>query len=65
MDWRSFLHNNELNVVVLGWDFGRQMEAMFDADLKQSVRVDEEAWSRRPLQLRMKEWAARICRYWL
>ena len=31
MDWRSFLHNHELNVVVLGWDFGRQMEALFDA----------------------------------
>ena len=65
MDWRSFLHNKELNVVVLGWDFGRQMEVMFTADLKESVRIDPEAWARRPLQLRMKEWAARAWAYWL
>ena len=24
MDWRSFLHNKELNVVILGWEFGRR-----------------------------------------
>jgi cardiolipin synthase A/B len=65
MDWRSFLHNKELNVVIIGWEFGRQMEAMFDTDLKQSVHVDGEEWSRRPLQLRMKEWAARVWAYWL
>ena len=34
MDWRSFLHNKELNLVVLGREFGRQMEAMFELDRK-------------------------------
>jgi cardiolipin synthase len=65
MDWRSFLHNKELNLVVLGRDFGRQMEAMFEDDLRQSLRVDVEAWSRRPLGLRVKEWTARLWEYWL
>jgi cardiolipin synthase len=65
MDWRSFLHNKELNVVVLGWDFGREMEAMFDADVAKSVRIDADAWARRPLEVRMKEWAARVWEYWL
>ncbi len=32
MDWRSFLHNKELNLVILGREFGRQMEAMFELD---------------------------------
>ena len=65
MDWRSFLHNKELNLVVLGREFGRQMEAMFELDRKQSVRIEPEAWSRRPLDVRMKEWAARVWGYWL
>ena len=32
LDWRSFLHNHELNAVVLGADFGQQVQAMFDQD---------------------------------
>ena len=65
MDWRSFLHNKELNLVVLGREFGRQMEAMFELDRKRSVRIEAEAWSRRSLDVRMKEWAARVWGYWL
>ena len=65
LDWRSFLHNAELNAVVLGVDFGRQMEALFERDLKGSVRVDPETWARRPVDVRMKEMAARIWEYWL
>jgi cardiolipin synthase len=65
MDWRSFLHNKELNLVVLGREFGRQMEAMFEHDRGQSLRIEREAWSRRPLDMRMKEWAARLWEYWL
>jgi cardiolipin synthase len=65
MDWRSFLHNKELNLVVLGREFGRQMEAMFEVDRKQSLRIEPEAWSRRPLDLRVKEQAARLWEYWL
>ncbi|MFZ3042708.1 MAG: phospholipase D-like domain-containing protein [Thiobacillus sp.] len=33
LDWRSFLHNYELNAVVLGADFGQQVQTMFDRDL--------------------------------
>ena len=65
LDWRSFLHNEELNAVVLGWDFGREMEAMFQDDLRGSLRIDREAWARRPLDVRMKEWVGRMWEYWL
>ena len=65
LDWRSFLHNGELNAVVLGWDFGRQMEAMFQDDLRGSARIDREAWARRPLDVRMKEVVGRMWEYWL
>jgi cardiolipin synthase len=65
LDWRSFLHNEELYAVILGWDFGRVMEAMFEADLRDSVRIDRETWSRRPVETRMKEWLGRAWEYWL
>ena len=65
MDWRSFLHNEELNAVILGFDFGRQVEAIFQRDLAASVAISRETWARRPLELRVKEWAARVWEYWL
>jgi cardiolipin synthase A/B len=65
MDWRSFVHNQELNAVVLGMGFGKQMEAMFEQDLGESVRIDADAWRSRPISVRMKEWAARAWEYWL
>jgi cardiolipin synthase len=65
LDWRSFLHNAELNAVILGGDFGKQMEAMFERDLRGSVRITRETWNRRPVEVRMKEFAARFWEYWL
>jgi cardiolipin synthase len=65
IDWRSFLHNEELNAVILGSDFGSQMEAMFERDLAESVAIDRETWERRPIGVRMREWAARVWEYWL
>jgi cardiolipin synthase len=65
MDWRSFLHNDELNVVVLGREFGRQMDAAFENDLAQSRRITAEAWAERPLSSRILERVARLWEYWL
>lgn len=65
LDWRSFLHNDELNAVVLGGDFGNQMRAMFERDLKDSRPVLLEEWKRRPLAMRLKETFARLWQYWL
>jgi cardiolipin synthase A/B len=65
LDWRSYLHNEELNVVVLGVDFGTQMERMFESDLAQSAPIEPQAWARRPISVRMKELAARVWEYWL
>ena len=43
LDWRSFLHNDEVNAVILGQEFGGQMQAMFDADLAASDRITLES----------------------
>jgi len=65
LDWRSFLHNYELNAVVLGPEFGKQVQTMFDRDLTASETITLEQWRRRPLDLRFKEWFARVWEYWL
>ena len=65
LDWRSFLHNDELNAVVLGTDFARQMDAMFEQDRAASRVVDPDQWARRSVFLRLQEWLARRFEYWL
>lgn len=65
LDWRSFLHNHELNAVVLGAAFGRQVQAMIDKDLAQSDAVTLTQWERRSIDLRLKEAFARAWEYWL
>lgn len=65
LDWRSFLHNDELNATILGRDFAKQMDAMFAKDLVESNAIDLDRWNDRSLMLRLKEWLARIAEYWL
>jgi len=65
LDWRSFLHNYELNAVVLGSEFGQQVQTMFDKDLAASDAITLEQWRHRPLDLRLKELFARLWEYWL
>jgi cardiolipin synthase len=65
MDIRSFLHNNEINVVVLGKGFGGDMEAMFQQDVAKAEPIPLEKWCDRPFSQRMKQWFARVWAYWL
>ncbi|WP_229219897.1 cardiolipin synthase [Rugamonas fusca] len=65
IDTRSFLHNSELNVVVLGDSFGAEMESAFREDLRDSIEITPQAWRARPLGERLREWLARIMAYWL
>ena len=60
LDWRSFLDNDEINVVVLGREFGQQMQAMFAKDLDASVAIDPATWEGRSPMLRVKEWGASL-----
>jgi cardiolipin synthase len=65
LDWRSFLHNRELNAVVLGREFGGQVRAMFERDLAQSDAITLHRWRHRPLTFRAMELYARAWEYWL
>jgi cardiolipin synthase len=65
LDVRSFLHNSEVNLIMLGTEFGTTMESAFAEDLKNSKPVDPQVWANRPALDHMKEWAARNFEYWL
>ena len=65
IDRRSFLHNYELNVVILDPAFGMEMESAFNEDLRDSKQVTLELWRQRPWSDRLKEWAARLTEYWI
>jgi cardiolipin synthase len=65
LDMRSFLHNTEVNVIVLGPGFGDVMEDTFKRDLRHSEEITLEQWNRRPASERAKEWLARLFDYWL
>ena len=65
LDWRSFLHNDEIDAIVLSTSFGDQMRAAFQADLAQSEPVTLEKWSHRGLTQRLQEITAGMWEYWL
>lgn len=65
LDWRSFLHNNEINAAILSPDFAQQMEAMFADDMAQSDEIKLSDWQHRPFSSRFKEWLSRLPEYWL
>ena len=65
LDWRSFLHNQEVTAVVLGPEFGARMRAAFERDLDLSTLITEQAWGQRPASARLKEWFGRLWEYWL
>ena len=53
MDHRSVFHNLELNINVLGADFGARMEEMFEEDLKHSKEITLSEW-------RARSWTERL-----
>nr|WP_244240466.1 phospholipase D-like domain-containing protein [Achromobacter agilis] len=65
MDWRSFALNYEINAVVLGPDFAGEMEALFQRDVADSVRITPEAWKARGVGDRYMEFFSRMFERWL
>ncbi|MEO5676611.1 MAG: cardiolipin synthase B, partial [Usitatibacter sp.] len=65
LDWRSFLHNDEVNAVILGPEFGAQMRQVFEADILASDAITPERWRARAIGDHARETAARIWAYWL
>ena len=65
LDYRSFVHNDEANAMVMGRDFGEAMETLYQRDLGESHEITLQEWRARPLTDRIKETAASLVKYWI
>jgi cardiolipin synthase len=65
LDWRSFVHNYEADLVVYDAPFARELERLFGRDVAAAVEVKPEQWKRRGVVERAKEWFARRWEYML
>jgi cardiolipin synthase len=54
-DPRSFRLNDEANLNVYDTTFAAQMTAVFESDLKPTMRYTYEMWTRRPLREKLVE----------
>jgi cardiolipin synthase len=65
LDMRSFLHNDEVNAIVIDRDFGQRMEEVFKRDERASRAVTLERWQQRSLWQRLKEFGVKLFGYWI
>ncbi len=61
----SLAYNDEINVVVLGPEFGALMEKSFAHDLRQSKEILLQEWNKRPLSERAGEFFSSLLAPWL
>jgi len=60
LDWWSLARNDEVTATILSAGFGRQMEQMFDNDLRNADAIDPQEWRSRSIFERAKEDFARM-----
>jgi cardiolipin synthase len=65
IDWRSFVHNYEADLVVQDAAFAREMEKRYRRDIAAAVEIDPAAWKLRGTREKVKEWFARRWEYLL
>lgn len=65
LDWRSFVHNYEADLLILDAEFGREMEALFRRDETRSKEILADEWEQRGTRARLLEWLARRLDYLL
>jgi len=65
LDWRSFLHNAEANLVVLDATLAQEMERVFMDDVARSKEILREEWARRGWRQRVVETLARRFEFFL
>jgi cardiolipin synthase len=65
VDWRSFVHNYEADLIVYDAGFARELEQLFRRDVAASVEIDARQWRRRGVREKLWEWLARQWEYLL
>jgi len=65
LDYRSIEFNLELSAVIRSCEFGKQIEDLFDNDVRYARRMTLGKWRRRPRLDRIIQWAVSRARNWL
>ena len=65
LDYRSFIHNDEANAVIIGKHFGSSMQTLFQQDIEHAHQITLEEWRARPWVERLKETGASLIKYWI
>jgi cardiolipin synthase len=65
LDYRSIEYNLELSALIRSKEFGRQMEDLFDNDVRFAKRMKLGQWRHRPTMDRFVQWAVSRARYLL
>ena len=65
LDWRSFVHNYEADLVVYHAGFAQEMERRFRSDVAASREIDPQQWRDRGIKQKLREWLARQWEYLL
>jgi cardiolipin synthase len=55
LDYQSLVYNDEGNIGILDASFGLKMAEIFEEDLKNSIKIEEETWRKRPFLEKIKE----------
>jgi cardiolipin synthase len=55
LDYQSFVYNDEGNVGILDLSFASEIARIFEEDLENSAKIDEEKWRKRPVTEKVKE----------
>jgi cardiolipin synthase len=65
LDMRSFIHNDEVNAIIISRDLAQRLEEVFNRDQRASKPVDLKRWEQRSAWRRFKEFTVRLFGYWL
>ena len=65
LDMRSFLHNDEVNAIVISRDTAVRMEQVFLRDQQAARPVELDRWKRRSIWQRTKEFFVNMFSYWI
>lgn len=65
LDFRSFIHNDEANAIIVGGAFGRKMEDLFVDDLAHAREITLADWRRRSWIERARQRFAVLLKYWI
>jgi cardiolipin synthase len=65
LDYRSFLHNDEINAIILGGEFAEEMELQFKRDVAEAEEILLSEWTNRSLSSKISEALSWAIEYWL